>query len=249
MKTVVFFFAFFFVGVLFAQAPDTVYYEISNDKVVIVTETVFDNGSVSINKTEALDSATAVLYTGNIIHNNELSHVAGARILFKKAQLDAVYPDVNSVLLNISGSGYLPLAWNRYRSQYVGVWQLTNNQSEVLVYVQPNRTITQLDSAIVAQCDETGNPIAQADTSFILVQNDCIATGPNASNGSALYIKPKTPTTLGPGTFSAITQNSFLFEHFLPNNILPNGERLIRLVDNKPVFVGLNTNVVFTKLY
>ncbi len=224
----------------FGQVPDTVY--VSGPDVdgnfQVFREILYDNGSGATQKTEPMDSLAVINYVANQIHDNELKYVAGARILNKKAELDAIYADINGILTSFTGAGYLPNAWVRYQERYTGVWALYMNQSSIYAYAGLDRSLTQIDSIKTTACVDDA-PVSPG-VNYVMVEDDC------GANQTSTWILP---TASGyTGTIQAVTQNSILWQNFLPTSLLPAGERLVRIHDASPYFFGLNSVVLFEKL-
>lgn len=116
----------FFPVLLTAQVPDTIFAEAYTDStfVVAVGTRNATNGKLNIRYIDQVfDSVTVSQYAFDRIRENEDKQRAAELIQLEAAPLTRLYSDVNAILQQYTGAGYLVNAFQAYNTRYIGYYR------------------------------------------------------------------------------------------------------------------------------
>lgn len=137
-----------------AQVPDTVFVEAYTDSTYLIAVGNKNrvNGKMNIRYfDEVFDSAGVVNFFFNQVYENEQRQVAAERERAESAALTILYNDVNSVLQNFTGAGYVNNAFARHAATFTGFYRARNRQQVVLLQL--------LEDGTAVQVNAQGNPV------------------------------------------------------------------------------------------
>lgn len=128
-----------------AQVPDSLTIIPDGDRVRVVVILVTPEGERIIREKAPTDSLTAARQLYQYIYDNELTQVSGVRQLKEQSQLTKIYVDVNSALQQLTGQGYVDLARQFLKENFVGRWVATLSGQSIYLDIRDDNTAVQID--------------------------------------------------------------------------------------------------------
>lgn len=131
------------------SAPDTIWVENLSDSTFIIGIGTMNTQNNKLNVQyvdQVFDSAGVANFAFNRIERNEQDQRNADLIKLKADALSALYSDVNSILQNFTGAGYLVNSFHKYKSQYVGYYQAQLGASQVFLQLKEDATATQVNA-------------------------------------------------------------------------------------------------------
>lgn len=129
--------------------PDTIWVESLTDTTFLIATGTMNarNNKLNIKYIDnVFDSAGVAEFAFNRIDRNEHAQRDADLIKLKADALTALYTDVNSILQNFTGSGYLGNSFQKYRHQLIGYYSAQLGASQIFVQLNADATAVQINA-------------------------------------------------------------------------------------------------------
>lgn len=137
-------------GAAFAQdVPDTIWVENITDSTFIIAVGTMNKRNEKMNIEyidNVFDSVGVAEFAFNRIERNESTQREADLIKLRANALMALYSDVNGILQNFTGNGYLNNAFQKFAGELTGFYRAELNASQILIYVKPDATAVQVNA-------------------------------------------------------------------------------------------------------
>lgn len=149
MKTILITICLFVSLSLSAQIPDTIWIESLTDTTFAVAIGTMNKANDRLNITyvdQVFDSAGVANFAYQRIAENEDVQRQADLIKMKADVLTRLYGDVNSILQDFTGAGYLPTSFEKSYTTYIGYYQARINQSQALFQLKADGTAVEVNA-------------------------------------------------------------------------------------------------------